>query len=135
MKKKVVIGTVIGIATGVAAAIAGAFVVERVVKEIKEEMCMQCFTSPDGDNSVMVSLGASKTVGSLTYIRVKASSESCENECKLSLLTKKMDEAFEAQWIDNTQFRLLVGNGKRKQCCDITFNGENISAIYYWTKG
>ena len=40
----------------------------------------------------------------------------------------------DGEWIDNNHFKLLIGNGKRKQCCDVSFDGEQINALYYLVK-
>ena len=45
-----------------------------------------------------------------------------------------MPEELDAQWIDNEHFRLLVGPGARKQCCEITFEEKHISAVYSLAK-
>lgn len=134
MKKKVVIGTLLGLAAGAAVTAAGAIAVSRVTKEIKSGMGEQCFPSPNGDNTVTVSCGASTTAKGLTYLRVLATSEVCEDTCALSLLTRKMPEELDVEWIDNEHFRLLVGPGARKQCCEITFEEGRISAVYSLAK-
>lgn len=134
MKKHVVLGALLGLAAGAAVTAAGALAAYRVSGEIKSEMGEQRFPSPNGDNAVTVSCGASKTARGLTYLRVLASSETCEDTCALSLLTRKMPEELDAQWIDNEHFRLLVGPGARKQCCEITFEEKHISAVYSLAK-
>ena len=134
MKTKTVIGAVVGVAAGAAAAILGKAAVDKVKKEIQSEMGEQCFVSPEGDNMVTVSYGSSKTARGLTYLRVTATAESADDSCKLILFTRKMPESFDTQWEDNDHFKLLVGNGKRKQCCDISFDGDSLIARYYLGK-
>ncbi|MBQ1229438.1 MAG: hypothetical protein IIX80_00240 [Clostridia bacterium] len=134
MKKNVILSALLGLAAGAAVTAAGAIAVARVSGEIKSEMGEQHFPSPNGDHAVTVSCGASKTAKGLTYLRVLASSEACEDTCALSLLTRRMPEELDVQWIDNEHFRLLVGPGARKQCCEITFEEDRISAIYSLAK-
>ena len=131
MKKNVILSALLGLAAGAAVTAAGAIAAYRVSGEIKSDMGEQHFPSPNGDHAVTVSCGASKTA---TYLRVLASSEACEDTCALSLLTRRMPEELDVQWIDNEHFRLLVGPGARKQCCEITFEEDRISAIYSLAK-
>lgn len=134
MKNNFGIGAIIGFAAGAAAAVAGTLTTLKVADEIKDGMGEQRFESPEGDNFVTLSCGSSKTAKGLTLIRVKAMTESGEDECKLLLFAKKMPEAFSVDWTDNEHCRLLVGNGKRKQCCDVSFEEKEISAVYYLSK-
>lgn len=136
MNKNTVLGAIAGFAVGATAAIMGKITVDKVVKEIKSEMSEQRFTSPEGDNFVTVSYGSSNTANGLTFIRIKAAFEPDNDDeaCKLVMFTKKMPVTLEAQWTDNDNFKLLVGSGKRKQCCDISFEEDGISASYYLTK-
>ena len=134
MKKKFILGTIAGIAVGTAAGIAGKLVTEKVIGQIKDSMSEQSFVSPEGSHTVKISYGSSKAARELTYIRVEAASASVDDTCKLILFTRKLPETFDTQWTDPDHFKLLVGNGKRKQCCDISFDGNNINATYYLTK-
>lgn len=134
MKNNAILGAVIGFAAGTAAAIAGKMAVDKVVEEIKGELGDQTFTSPEGNNRVTISSGSSTTAKGLAFLRVKATSDACEDECKLSLLTRKMPETLDAQWTDNDNFTLTLGKGKIKQYCDITFDGDEINALYYLDK-
>ena len=135
MKKSTVIGIVAGLAAGIAATVAGTVAVNKVKKEIKSDLSERIFTSPEGDKTVHVSFGSSKSAKGLTYMRVLATSESCEDTCKLSLLARKVPEVFEGAWKDNDHFTLEVGKraGKR-QCCDVTFDEDRISALLAWKK-
>jgi len=135
MKKSTVIGVIVGFAAGAAAAIAGKVTVDKVIAEIKNELEEQSFVSPEGGNLVTVSYGDSATAKGLTYIRVKATTESGEDSCKLVMLARKKPAALDVQWADNDHFKLLVGHGKRKQCCDVSFGEKQITATYYWVKG
>ena len=135
MKKHAVAGMIVGFAAGAAAAIAGKIAVDKVVEEIKNGMEEQSFISPDGKNCVTVSYGASATAKGLTFIRVKAVSDMCEDTCKLALLTRKKPEILDTEWLDSDHFQFLVGTGKRKQCCDVKFEEERITATYYLVKG
>ena len=134
MKNNVILGAIIGFAAGTAAAITGKMVVDKVVEEIKGELGDQVFTSPEGNNRVTISCGSSATAKGLAFLHVKAVSEACEGECKLALITRKMPETLDAQWADNDNFKLVVGKGKLKQLCDITFDGDEINAIYSLSK-
>ena len=134
MKKKFILGTIAGIAVGTAAGIAGKLVTEKVIGEIRGSMCEQEFVSPEGNHTVKISYGSSKAARELTYIRVEATSASVDDTCKLILFTRKLPEVLDTRWEDPDHFKLLVGNGKRKQCCDISFDGNHINATYYLTK-
>ena len=92
------------------------------------------FVSPDGDNTVELNFGASKTARGLTFVKVNATSENKDDCCKLIMFAKKKDELMDGEWIDNNHFKLLIGSGKRKQCCDVSFDGEQINALYYLVK-
>lgn len=134
MKKSVIIGTIAGLAVGAAAAIAGKRAYDKVSGEIISEMGEQCFDSPDGNHSVTVSCGSSESAKGLTYIRVSATSKTVEDTCKLSFIALKAPAALDAEWTDNDHFTLLVGSGKRKQCCDVSFEEDSILAVYYLKK-
>ena len=130
MKKQTVIGIIIGAAVGTAATVAGILLVRKIVKEIRSDLDKCTFTSPDGDNEVTLTYGSSKFAKGLTFIRVKANTVSGKNACKLVLFTKNGTEPFDGEWDDNGNFRLLVGNGSLKQCCDVNFEGTKINANY-----
>lgn len=130
MKGSTILGLVAGLAAGIAATVA----VNKVVTEIKSDMGEHRFTSPDGNNFVTLSYGSSNTAKGLTYIRVTASKEGSEDNCKLMIFAKKNEELFTGEWTDNDHFILSVGKGKRKQCCDVDFSEDEISAIYYLEK-
>ena len=134
MKKKWILGTVAGFAVGTAAGIAGKLVTEKVIGEIKGSICEQDFVSPEEKHTVKISYGYSKAARELTYIRVEATSAAVDDTCRMVLFTKKPPEMLDAQWTDSDHFKFLVGSGKRKQCCDVTFDGNNINATYYLTK-
>ena len=128
MKKQTVIGIVIGAVVGTAAAVGTALVVRKIVKEIKSDLNQCTFTSPNGDNEVTLSYGSSKFAKGLTFVRVKA------NGCKLVLFTRNASEPFDGEWNENGNFTLLVGNGKYKQCCEVSFDGKKTNANYSWRK-
>ena len=130
MKGSTIHGLVAGLAAGIAATVA----VNKVVTEIKNNIGEHRFTSPDGNNFVTLSFGSSDTAKGLTYIRVTATTEGSEDRCKLVIFTKRNDEMFEGEWTDNDHFNLSVGKGKRKQCCDVDFSEDEISAVYYLEK-
>ena len=134
MKKFFVLGLLAGVAAGAAAAIAGKILVDKIVGEIKNDLDDYTFTSPDGSNSVTLSYGSSETAKGLTFVRVKATSEVIDDDCKLIAFAGKADEMFYGEWSDNEHFKLLIGNGKCKQCCDVEFNQDAIVARYYLQK-
>jgi len=131
MKNNTVLGMLAGFAVGAAAAVVGMIAVDKVVKEIKVDLCDQSFTSPEGNNKVTLSYGSSDTAKGLTYVKVIATTESKEDECKLVILTKKSEPMFAVEWTDNNNCKILVGNGKHKQCCDVKFDGDQLFAQYY----
>ena len=131
MKKGSAFGIIAGFVVGAATAVAGAVAVDKVTKEIKSDVSEQIFTSPEGNNTVTVSFGSSKTAGELACIKIIAASESKEDFCKLIAFAKKKADFLSGEWSDNDHFRLLIGTGKRKQCCDISFENDEIVANYY----
>ena len=134
MKNKTVFGIIAGVTASVIAGTAVALTTKKIVREIKRDMCDATFVSPDGDNAVELNFGASKTARGLTFIKVNATSENKDDCCKLIVFAKKKDELMDGEWIDNNHFKLLIGSGKRKQCCDVSFDGEQINALYYLVK-
>lgn len=134
MKKNVVFGIIAGFAAGVAATVAGTVVVDKIAKEIKSDLSEQKFTSPNGDNTVTLSYGSSKTAKGLAYIKLQATARSKQDTCKLVAFAKKNVAFLSGEWIDNDHFKLLIGSGKRKQCCDVSFDTDKIVAHYYLMK-
>lgn len=134
MKKNGVIGIIAGIAVGAAAAVAGGLAAAKVVKEIKGDINDFSFISPEGNNSVTMTYGSSDFAKGLTYAKVSASVESSDDECKLVIFTANDTEVFKGEWSDNDHFKLSVGSGKRRQCCDVDFSGEKINMYYYIEK-
>lgn len=130
MKKRTKFAMAVGFVAGAAAGAVGAMAYDKIAAEIKSDMREQIFTSPDGNNVVTVSYGSSSTAKGLTYIRVKALSNS-DDDCKLVVFAKKAPKLLNAEWLDNNNFKLFVGNGKHKQCCDVKFEEGNILANYY----
>ena len=134
MKGKSVIGIIAGVAAGVAAAVAGGLATAKVVKEIKNDLNDFCFVSDDGKNVVSLTYGSSDFAKGLTYVQVKASVEDSDLACKMTVFAIKKTEVFNGEWSDNEHFKLLVGGGKRKQCCDVDFSGDEINMYYYVEK-
>jgi hypothetical protein len=134
MKNKTIFGIIAGVTASVMAGTAVALTTKKIVREIKRDMCDATFVSPDGDNAVELNFGASKTARGLTFVKVNATSENKDDCCKLIVFAKKKDELMDGEWIDNNHFKLLIGSGKRKQCCDVSFDGEQINALYYLVK-
>lgn len=134
MKNKTIFGIIAGVTASVMAGTAVALTTKKIVREIKRDMCDATFVSPDGDNAVELNFGASKTARGLTFIKVNATSDNKDDCCKLIVFAKKKDELMDGEWIDNNHFKLLIGSGKRKQCCDVSFDGEQINALYYLVK-
>ena len=134
MKNKTIFGIIAGVTASVMAGTAVALTTKKIVREIKRDMCDATFVSPDGDNTVELNFGASKTARGLTFVKVNATSENKDDCCKLIMFAKKKDELMDGEWIDNNHFKLLIGSGKRKQCCDVSFDGEQINALYYLVK-
>ena len=123
----------VGFVAGAAAGAVGAMAYDKIAAEIKSDMSEQTFTSPEGNNVVTVSYGSSATAKGLTYIRVKALAAD-DDDCKLVVFAKKSPKLFNAEWFDNNHFKLLIGNGKHKQCCDVKFEEANVTANYYLVK-
>ena len=134
MKRNNVFGIIAGIAAGAAAAIAGGIAAAKVVKEIKSDLNNFSFVSDDGKNIVTLTYGSSDFARGLTYVKVKASVEESDLNCKMIVFAIKKEEVFCGEWRDNENFKLWVGNGKRRQCCDVDFSGDEINMYYYIEK-
>ena len=50
------------------------------------------------------------------------------------LLACHAAEPFDGECDENGHFTLLVGNGKYKQCCEVSFEDEKTKANYSWRK-
>ncbi len=129
MKKRIVFGLALGIAAAAATAIA----VDKISKEMENELIEEEFISPFGNNWIRFSLGSSNVAKGFMCIKIQAETDSNEDVCKLVVLAKKNAALF-YEWEDNEHFKLLVGNGKIKQCCSVSFDIEKITARYYMTK-
>ncbi|MBR3685983.1 MAG: hypothetical protein IKL66_00695 [Clostridia bacterium] len=134
MKKQGVFGLVAGITMGVAAAVAGGLAAAKVVKEIRSDLDQTDFVSPNGDNVVTIKYGASDFANGLTLVKIQAYTENSDDSCDFALLAGKNSGAFSCEWEDNEHFELLVGSRKRKQCCEVDFEGEEIVISYYLNK-
>ena len=137
MNKNVVVGIIAGAAGLVVGATSAVLVknaVDKIKQEIKDDLRDYTFTSPNGDNTVTLSYGSSKTLRGLTYIKVFAASEANSDHCTMIAISRKVEELFEGEWIDNDQFKLAIGGGNSKQYCDVNFEGEKIVATYYLRK-
>ena len=135
MDKKVAIGIVAGVAslTGIALGATVALAVKKnvgkVFGEMQDDVCEQVFTSPNGNNTVKVSFGASKTAKEMALVSVVATSET--DTYTLLTLVRKGDNLLVGEWADNDNFQLLIGSCSNKQCCDVKFGGEKIQTNYY----
>ena len=134
MKKSKVIGLVAGLAAGAAVAVAGKKAVDKIAGEIKADVNEQHFVSPGEDHFVTVSFGASETAKGLAVVKVRASAVGKDNDCKLTALARQGTEFLAGEWLDNDHFALTIGAGKRRPCCDVDFDGDEIEAQYYWMK-
>ena len=129
MKKRVLFGLALGIATASAVAVA----VSKISNEMKNKIIEEEFDSPFGNNWVKVSFGSSESVKGLVCIKIQAETDSNVDVCKLALLAKR-DAALSYEWEDNEHFKLYAGKGKLKQCCDVVFDIDKITAKYYMVK-
>ncbi|MBE6553133.1 MAG: hypothetical protein E7666_02205 [Ruminococcaceae bacterium] len=134
MKKVVFWGLAASVAVGVSAAIVGKMLVGKVVSEIQGEMLERSFHSPQGDHCVTLTYGASQTAKGLTYIKIQATAEGSADCCKLIVFAKEGADLFTVTWLDNDHLQLQIGSGARKQCCDVSFEEEQINARYYLSK-
>lgn len=134
MKNKVAFGMVAGFLAGTAATVAGAITADKISKEMKSDITERDFVSPNGDRVVTLSFGSSKTAKGLTGIKVKAVTVPEGDSCEMLIFAKKRAGFLSGAWSDNDHFTLLVGTGKRKQSCDISFDTEQITANYYLAK-
>ena len=136
MDKKVIAGvaaaSIAGVAAGAAVALAVKKGFDKIFGEMQNDANEQVFTSPDGNNTVKVVFGSSKTAKKMALVSVAAKSEN--DECILLALARKGDNLLTGEWIDNDNFQLLIGSCASKQCCDVSFGDEKISACYYWKK-
>ena len=131
MDKKVIIGvaaaSIAGVATGAAVALAIKKGFDKVFGEMQDDVSEQVFTSPDGNNSVKVLFGASKTAKGMALVSVTATSQ--KDNCTLLALARKSDNLLCGEWSDNNNFQLLIGSCSQKQCCDVSFD-EKITINY-----
>ena len=130
MKKHGAIGFIVGLTVGVAGDVATA----KVVNEIKNDFKEKEFTSPNGDNTVMLKKGSSKFAKGLSYIKVCANKKYGRDECKLSLLAGNNAKSISCEWEDNEHCHIVIGKGKVCQYVDIDFTGREIKIVYYWKK-
>ena len=133
MDKKVAIGIAAAGAAGLAAGAAVALAVKKnlnkVFGEMQNDVSEQIFTSPDGNNSVRVLFGASKTAKKMALVSITAKNE--EKDCIMLALARRGDNLLDGEWIDNNNFQLLIGSCSKKQICDVSFEGEEIVMNYY----
>ena len=126
-----------GYAAGVAATAFGYTALEKIVAEMKRDMKdEQILVSPEGNHRVSMVYGSSETAKGLTCIKIKITAEEKDDECKLVVFSRKRGDFVNAvsEWSDNDHFHLLVGNGKRRQCWDVSFEEDQITALYYFRK-
>ena len=132
MDKKVAIGiaaaSVAGLAAGAAVTLAIKKKFDKIFGEMQNDVSEQIFTSPDGNNSVKIVYGSSKTAKGMALISVAAKSE--KDDCILLALARKSDNLFAGEWSDNNHFQLLIGSCSDKQCCNVSFD-EKITINYY----
>ena len=129
MKKRILFGLGFGIAAASVVAVA----VNKISKELKNGADKEEFDSPLEDNRVTVSCGSSETANGMVCVIIKAESDMIDDHCKLTIFAEK-DAAISYEWKDNEHFRIFIGSGKCKQCCDVLFDVDNISAHYYLLK-
>ena len=94
---------------------------------MQDDASEQVFTSPNGDNTVKVVFGASKTAKGMALVSVTATSK--EDTYTLLDLARKGNNLLAGEWIDNDHFQLLIGSCIQKQCCDVIFD-EKITIDY-----
>ena len=135
MDKRIAIGiaagvaSLAGLAVGAAVALAVKKNFDRVFSEMQNDVSEQVFTSPDGDNTVKVLYGGSKTAKGMALVSVTAKSQ--KDTCTMLALARKSDKLFAGEWADNDHFQLLIGSGSQKQCCEVSFDGDQIVENYY----
>ena len=126
MDKKVIIGiaaaSIAGVATGAALALAIKKGFDKLFGEMQDDVSEQVFTSPDGNNSVKIIFGASKTAKGMALVSVAAKSE--KDDCILLALARKGDNLLRGEWSDNDHFQLLIGSCSQKQCCNVSFDDK-----------
>lgn len=136
--KKIVVDKklALGIAAGVAGFATGAAITlaikkrfDKIFGEMQDDASEQIFTSPDGNNSVRVLFGASKTAKKMALVSIQAKSEA--DDCILLALARRGDNLLSGEWSDNNNFELLVGSCSNKQCCNVSFEGGKIVMNYY----
>ena len=131
MDKKVAIGIaagVAGLATGAAITLAIKRNFDKLFGEMQDDVSEEIFTSPDGNNSVRVLFGASKTAKKMALVSITAKNE--EKDCVMLALARRGDNLLSGEWIDNDHFELLLGSSSKKQCCEVTFDND-ITMNYY----
>lgn len=134
MDKKVAIGLAagaagLGIATGAAITLAIKKNCDKIFGEMQNDVSEQIFTSPDGNNSVRVLFGSSQTAKKMALVSITAKTQ--DKDCIMLALARKGDNLITGEWIDNDNFNLWIGSTSKKQCCDISFAGDDIVMNYY----
>ena len=133
-KKSGIIGLIAGLAAGTAVAVAGGLATAKIVKEIKADLGDCRFASEDGKNVVTLTYGSSDFAKGLTYVQVRAFVEESDLDCKMIVFAIKSTEIFNGEWEDGEHFKLSVGSGKRRQCCEVDFSNDEINMYYYIEK-
>ena len=131
MDKKVAIGIaagVAGLATGAAITLAIKRNFDKLFGEMQDDVSEEIFTSPDGNNSIRVLFGASKTAKKMALVSITAKNE--EKDCVMLALARRGDNLLSGEWIDNDHFELLLGSSSKKQFCEVTFDND-ITMNYY----
>ena len=134
MDKKIVIGIAAGVASLAGIAMGATLVlvakkkIGKIFEEMQDDVSEKSFTSPDGNNSVKISFGASKIAQGTALVSVIA--QSSKATCTFLPLARKCENFLDGEWIDNDQFQLLIGCGRKKQCYNISFDGDKIVANY-----
>lgn len=134
MDKKVAIGIaagVAGLATGAAVTLAIKRNFDKLFGEMQDDVSEEIFTSPDGNNSVRVLFGASKTAKKMALVSITAKNE--EKDCVMLALARRGDNLLSGEWIDNDHFELLLGSSSKKQCYEVAFDND-ITMNYYLTR-
>lgn len=126
------IALAIGLCTGVAAAAVGCIAAFKIANEIKEDFHETTLISPNEKNFVTVKCGSSKFARGLTLVKVKAENEN--DTCNISFLAGKNSNKISFNWKDDDHFEFYLGDGKVKQHCDVSFEGDDISMKYYLKK-
>ena len=116
-----------GLLTGAAASTV-AIAAAKTFKEIKNDTTTLDFVSSDEKNTVKVAFGSSSFAKGLTMIKITAENDLGTDEGKFVFFAGSKN--IFCEWKDDKHFELIVGKGKIKHFCEVSFESVEIVLTY-----